>query len=661
MTINIYPSRLPGGPLESHQHARITLHEWMQRNVENYDPGLPQPISVEIDGVPVASEEWPRCELLPDTDVKIYPVPYATGFAIAALVVAVAAAAYSIYMMNNLDTGAYDSSTGKSLDLNPAKANTAKLGDPIRELFGRARVYPDYVVQPVSRFNPDDPTRMTVEMLICVSRGNVAFANGDIRIGSTPISALGDSFSWTLYPPGADVSGDRRSENWFNSTEVGGTSSGSGLDMAQTAPDSSDITADSMTVSGSSVSFTGLSDDDGDDSLPESWVEGALVTIIAPTNYLISSSSGYSVLFSDTLTEINPYAGMPVTLEINGAEYDLFIATFTPKQDAVPGVGGSSASLRGSAAPTTYDFSSISQTFTLTWQATTYTVSLIANYGNMSGLLAAINEAIAGSNLVAQDDGGVVRIVEKSSPWLGGSITASSLPVSVFGDSPVFTDGTASSGGSPAITANVTLAYGSGSGAAFSGIPEGVQRLSLAHRGNEYRIASADGTTATVQRMVNGTVDNTWPGYSPRTMIDYQATGINDNNSWMGPFLACPDNEVVNAFEVNFSFPSGICGFGKSGGKNFRNVDYEIQYRVYGSGSGWVSKTGRYRMKNINALGFTERVELSSPGLVEVRCRRRNEQGSKNSRDSMYWQALRGRLLTRPASYAGVSLMAVTV
>ncbi|WP_443859131.1 TipJ family phage tail tip protein, partial [Klebsiella aerogenes] len=359
--------------------------------------------------------------------------------------------------------------------------------------------------------------------------------------------------------------------------------------------------------------------------------------------------------------EINPYAGMPVTLEINGAEYDLFIATFTPKQDAVPGVGGAAASLRGSAAPTTYDFSTSSQTFTLTWQATTYTVSLIANYGNMSGLLAAINEAIAGSNLVAQDDGGVVRIVEKSSPWLGGSITASSLPVSVFGGSPVFTDGTASSGGSPAITANVTLAYGSGSGTAFSGIPEGTQRLSLAHRGNEYRIASADGTTATVQRMVNGSVDNTWPGYSPRTMIDYQATGINDNNSWMGPFLACPDNEVVNAFEVNFSFPSGICGFGKSGGKNYRNVDYEIQYRVYGSGSGWVSKTGRYRMKNINALGFTERVELSSPGLVEVRCRRRNEQGSKNSRDSMYWQALRGRLLTRPASYAGVSLMAVTV
>ncbi|MEW5088545.1 host specificity factor TipJ family phage tail protein, partial [Klebsiella pneumoniae] len=68
-----------------------------------------------------------------------------------------------------------------------------------------------------------------------------------------------------------------------------------------------------------------------------------------------------------------------------------------------------------------------------------------------------------------------------------------------------------------------------------------------------------------------------------------------------------------------------------------------------------------YALKNVNGLGFTERITLSSPGLVEVRCRRRNEQGSNNARDSMYWQALRGRLLTRPSSYPGVSLMAVTV
>ncbi|MEQ0055645.1 host specificity factor TipJ family phage tail protein [Klebsiella sp. JN_Kp127] len=668
MTIRIFPSRLPGEPLEKHEHGTLTLHDWMLKNVKDYSTATTHPIAVEINGKPLPLNQWPLCLLKADSDVRMYPVPYGTGLEIAAwaaIAVAVASAAYSIYMMSTMDKGGgYSSTNGLGLDLNPAKANTAKLGDPIRELFGRYRIYPDYVVQPVTRFDPNDPTRMIVEMLVCLGVGDIAFTNGDIRVGSSPATSLGSKFSYNVFPPGADVSGDHRSENWFNSTEVGGTSSGSGLDMAQTSPDSTDITADSMTVSGASVTFSGLHDDNNDDeedALPESWVEGALVTIIAPANFAVSTSSGFSVLASDTLMELNPSTGMPVTLEINGSEYDLFIATYTPGQAAVPGVGGTAAVLRGNAAPTTYDFSVTGQTFTLAWQGATYTISLVANYGTMSGLLSAINEGITGSGLIAHDDGGVVRIVEISSPWRGGSITTSSLPVSVFGDMPEFTAGTASSGGTPAITANVTLAYGSAAGAAFSGIPEGTQRLALSHRGNEYRIAEADGTTATVQRIIDGAVDAYWPGFSPRTMIDYAATGINDNNTWMGPFLACPENEVVDAFEVNFSFPSGICGFDSKGKKRIRHCEWEIQYRVYGSGSGWTSKQGVYALQNVNGLGFTERFNLDVPGLVEVRCRRRNEQGSNNARDSMFWHALRGRLLARPLSYAGVTLMAATV
>lgn len=670
MTIRVYPSRLPGEPLETHQHRVMTVHDWMSENVENYLPDMRQRVAFEVNNVSIPPQEWPFCVINPDSDVRVYPIPgeAVSGSVIAAWVAAAVAAAsaiYAIVMMSQMDKGGYSSSNGTSLDLNPAKANQAKLGDPIREVLGRSRIYPDYVVQPVTRFHPDDPTRMTVEMMLCLGMGNFAFTNGDIRVGATPVTALGDSFSYNVYSPGADVSGDRRSENWFNSTEVGGTSSGSGLDMAQTSPDSVDINADSMAVSGATVTFNGLDDDNDDDddgnALPESWVTGAIVTIIAPANYLVSTSSGYSVLTGDSLAEINPVSGMTVTLAIGGSEYDLVIASYTPKQDAVPGTGGIAASLRASAAPTTYDFSVMGQTFDITWHATAFTISLVADYLNMSGLLAAINEGLTGSGLMAQDDGGVVRIAEISSPWLGGSITSSSLPVSIFGDSPEFTSGTASSGGSPAITANVTLAYGSATGAAFSGIPEGTQRLSLAHRDNEYRIADADGTTATVQRLVDGVIDPTWPGFSPRTMIDYQATGINDNDTWLGPFLVCPENEVVDAFEVNFSFPSGICGFDSKGKKRIRHCEWEIQYRVYGAGAGWTSKQGVYALQNVNGLGFTERFELSVPGLVEVRCRRRNEQGSNNARDSMYWQALRGRLLARPSSYAGVTLMGATV
>ncbi|MCP5640062.1 hypothetical protein NL289_26245, partial [Klebsiella pneumoniae] len=78
-----------------------------------------------------------------------------------------------------------------------------------------------------------------------------------------------------------------------------------------------------------------------DNSLPDSWVTGAIVEIKAPTNYLISTSSGYSVFASSLLTELAPIAGMPVTLSFNSVDYDLVIASYTPGQDAVPGEGGS--------------------------------------------------------------------------------------------------------------------------------------------------------------------------------------------------------------------------------------------------------------------------------------------------------------------------------
>ncbi|VTN08329.1 Uncharacterised protein [Raoultella terrigena] len=81
----------------------------------------------------------------PESDVRIYPVPFATAAAVAAwaaLAIAAASAVYVLITMSNMDKGGYSSSSGTGLDLNPAKANTAKLGDPIRELFGRYRVYP---------------------------------------------------------------------------------------------------------------------------------------------------------------------------------------------------------------------------------------------------------------------------------------------------------------------------------------------------------------------------------------------------------------------------------------------------------------------------------------------------------------------------------------
>jgi hypothetical protein len=64
-------------------------------------------------------------------------------------------------------------------------------------VFGRVRIYPDYVVQPVTRFDAADPTKMRVQMLLCLGVGELIYTNGDIRVGSTPASTL-PGFSSTI-------------------------------------------------------------------------------------------------------------------------------------------------------------------------------------------------------------------------------------------------------------------------------------------------------------------------------------------------------------------------------------------------------------------------------------------------------------------------------
>ncbi|MCS5961074.1 hypothetical protein LNP74_22800 [Klebsiella pneumoniae subsp. pneumoniae] len=95
---------------------------------------------------------------------------------------------------------------------------------------------------------------------------------------------------------------------------------------------------------------------------------------------------------------------MPVTLGFNSVDYDLFIASYTPVRLQCP-APGECGKVQASAAPTTYDFSTSSSTFTITWQGVYLTrCRWWLTYVSMSGLLAAITEGLTGSGLVAQDN-----------------------------------------------------------------------------------------------------------------------------------------------------------------------------------------------------------------------------------------------------------------
>lgn len=534
MTIRIYPSRLPGEPLETHQHETMTLSAWFARNVKDWRPDQQHPVAVEIDGVPVPASEWPLCVIKRETDVRMYPVPYGTGAEIAiwvAVSVAVASAAYSIYMMSTMSQaggGGSQAASGDQIDLNPAKANAAKLGDPIREIFGKYRVWPDYVVQPVSRFVNE--TSMETSMFLCICVGDVAINQSDLKVGNTPFSSFGTDIRYKIFPPGADVSGDTRTENWFNSPEVGNTGSGTaGLDLGSSGPETVSIIADALVVSGNSITLVDVSSS-GDEEIPPSWTVGTVITVLAPNSYTVVSSAGYSVIYGG-VEELAPVVGMPVSLNYNGNDYDLFIASYAPGVPPVPGVGGSAASITANAAPTTYDFSSTPVTFSISWQGTTYPVSLVTNYVTMSGLISSITSQLSGSGLVARDNSGRLEIGEASSPYAGGSITNSPLPVAVFGDAPVNTAGVKSTGGTAEVRAHITLAYNSAAGTPFTGLPEGIQRFSLGLAGNQFRITDVDSQTVTVERL---TV-TAGPGVRPLRRQIHRGLVSQSARCWMPP------------------------------------------------------------------------------------------------------------------------------
>ncbi|HBZ7790731.1 TPA: hypothetical protein MM148_005534, partial [Klebsiella variicola subsp. variicola] len=48
MTIRFYPSRLPGEPLETHEHGVTSIRNWLAVNVEGYEDRDVPPLTIEV-------------------------------------------------------------------------------------------------------------------------------------------------------------------------------------------------------------------------------------------------------------------------------------------------------------------------------------------------------------------------------------------------------------------------------------------------------------------------------------------------------------------------------------------------------------------------------------------------------------------------------------
>lgn len=653
--IRIYPSRLHGEPLESHAIERpILLVDWLKHLAPDFTLEREHPICIDVDGVTLLASEWGGFIVRPETDLRIYPEARAVGGAALLAWAAVAIAAVALIMtLVKAPPGISTPGQGDTIDMNSAKANRAKVNEPVREVLGRYKVFPDYVLQPVSRFV--NRNELHVSLCLCVGAGSHIILPSSVKIGDTPFAAFGTDASYTIYGPGESLAGDPRAQNWYSVGEVGGTDAGtSGLDTASTASGGTSVIADALVLGGLSVSLAGE-----DPEFPEAWGAGVTVTMRTPNSYTVSSVGSYDRI-AGPLEDLAPFVGMKVTLSTD-IDYDLVVASYSPYVPPVAGSGGSPSSVQASAAPTRYDFSGTnSVVWTITYQGTTRTISLASNYVNMSGVVAAITSQLSGMGLTAQDNSGRLLIAEPASPYKGGVLSQSSAPVALFGVGPAYTVGSASAGGTAEQQAYIELNYENGT--PFAGLDDGSQRIALGYRGHRYNVTAIDGLTMTVQRLADtGVVDTGWAGFAARTLLDFSlgSDGSVDIN-WLGPFMATPEQELTTTVEYDLHLPGGLAWYKSNGHRRTASLNIFVEWRDAAVGGAWTRITHELLDNTEDAFGLTFSLTLPYPMRPQMRLRRETPEDGGNTRDTVYWYGLRSQL-PAPTSYEGVTIFTATI
>lgn len=268
----IYPSTLPGEPMERYAVVGMSLEQWLTENVPSFTPGPEQPISATVNGIVVAPDRWATTWITRETHIELRPEPKDPGTLIIAAVAAAVAVAASILLKPSLPSQNTKSSRGSSIYEANAQGNKPKLGDVIPEIAGRHKTFPDYLTSPRRYFV--NPTTQALDLLLCVGKGEYTIPDAEIKIGATPIASLGNDVNYRLYQPGENITSHIAHQRWYNAPEVGASVGASGLRLK----DGQNLT---QTLSSSAISFEGNSFTvpSGAGTPPADWAVGMLLQI----------------------------------------------------------------------------------------------------------------------------------------------------------------------------------------------------------------------------------------------------------------------------------------------------------------------------------------------------------------------------------------------
>lgn len=329
--INVYPSKLEGMPIETHEIKKpCTVEQWLFDNIKGYESREIPPISISVNGELIPPGKWSEANINRQDTVNICIEPHGIETAIIiSVVIAVASVVYAMIMMGNMpkmpNSGA--PTRGDNLDEANAKGNRVKLNSIIREIAGTFKVYPDYLLPPHYYFV--NQTEQWVEMLLCVGKGYYTIPDENVLIGDTQISSLGLNAEYQIYEPGADLSGDNAAKWWHYAPEISSTSTGkSGLELNATY-----VLGDVANANSYSFDKFNISIPAGAGYFPN-WPVDTILTIEYFQNFEVIEGWSDRDIISGDFSSLNPFEGMPI--EITGPnEGDYVIHSYELDSDGI--------------------------------------------------------------------------------------------------------------------------------------------------------------------------------------------------------------------------------------------------------------------------------------------------------------------------------------
>ncbi len=355
MTINVYSSIMTNEPDETYDEFGISIEDFVKSQSDCYERKKAQPIACSVNGNVISPLCWHKhvIKKTDSVDIRVLPQGSVGDFFRANLAIVTvgtselffkAAEELGKLLVPDLPKQGKVGSQGAQIEAADARANTARLGDAIPELFGEYIRYPDYLNNP-RRYYLDTKTQV-LELLLCVGIGEYSIDTDTLKIGDTPLDEL-STVSYQIFEPGEDLSGISNHENWYVSNEVGSTTGSSGIRLTTVVFD--DITYFGSGT-GSSDSLTGI-------TVGPEWVDGMTGSIKMTQSITVTDGGGAGIADTFTGNFEHLVAGITVNVEsdvnvngtyvvttINPGKTEITLETTggAPVDSATPGSGSMS-------------------------------------------------------------------------------------------------------------------------------------------------------------------------------------------------------------------------------------------------------------------------------------------------------------------------------